>query len=381
MIVFTNPGGMDPDKIRMAYNNDIVKFYSDTLQPQRYCDVTAPGLSIRLYPAPDGTFFLNFKPFVTALINTRYFVDDLTTDLDVTDPETFIYDFTDGVYMYRTVTFTIALDNDTEDTEDYILSWMAGVQQIGEYVRLSRSEDHVLLPFKKDTANTHYAKYWQGYPFDISLYLTGANLYIDNTTNMLTAEFERKGFINRLFLSDGRTDETIEDVLPLVESHNLLRAKKQSGNTVNDKFIALYKQSYKCGVYMKWLNNFGGYSYWLFEDTYALDRASKSIGELDNDTNNLNDAVGRTLNLGQQGNDTIKVIAELLTDDDMAIVQGVIDSPKVYMFIGQPFAKSDTNDWVEVTLKTNSARIKNFKQKLTNVALDFDLPERYTQTL
>lgn len=135
------------------------------------------------------------------------------------------------------------------------------------------------------------------------------------------------------------------------------------------------------GVYLKWLNKYGGYNYWLFENTYSIDRSTKYTGELDRDFANLEQMYGRTSQIGKESQDSMKIIAEMLNDDERRIVEGILDSPKIYLFTGKPFSRNGNRNWIEVSLKTTNARIKNSKQPLTSFSLDIELPQRFTQTL
>lgn len=383
MIQFTS--FQHQNTLRLAYNNDVLKFYSNVAGAvPLYCDITGPGLGIRLYPAPDNTFFINMKAYITSLINTRNFEDTLVTDLTTEDPESFIYDASAGTFLAQTINIVITMNNNTTDPVGYTLYYIAGVEQLGDYrINFIKTGIYVLSPFMKGTANKHYLKYWQGYPFDISFYYEPTKtLRLKNLTNTLSAQFTGANHVKRLFLSDGRTDETLEELLPMVEGFNELQVMQNALPNVNeDKFIMLEKMPYKCGMYFKWLNKYGGYSYWLFENTYSIDRSTKHIGELDRDNFNREDTFTRAIQIGKNSQDTIRVIAELLTSDERDIVAGIFDSPKIYLFTGQPYARNGVRDWVEVSLKTSNSRIKNAKEQLTNFALDFELPERYTQKL
>lgn len=387
MIIFTQE--VDEDKLRLAYNNDILRFRSNsTNTAPLYCDVTLEGIAgvvgdinIKLYPAPDGGFYLNLKEYVIAIINARNFDDNTITNITSAQPESFIYDFTGGSYVQKGVRFIMYMANGTDEQEYKILNWIAGVEQIGNETYFAITDLIILSPFKKLTANKTYLKYWQGYPFDFAIYSDSDNIFINNITNQLNASFESKGTVNRIYFSDGRTDETIEDVLPLIDGYNELRIRKQNSFTVNDKLVTVEKVPYTCGVYLKWLNKYGGYSYWLFENTFSIDRNTKQIGEINKDFNTLDMTTGRVIQIGKESHDTIRVIAELLNENERIIVDGLLDSPKIYMFTGIPFAKNDYFNWQQVTLKNNTIRTKNAKQPLTNFTFDFELPERYTQTL
>ncbi|KAF2518261.1 hypothetical protein E0W68_09560 [Flavobacterium salilacus subsp. salilacus] len=382
MIQFTSP--INHTKLRMAYNNDIIEFYSQTPNAS-YADITTSGLNIRLYPNPSGKFWVNLMPYIKGLINTRDFSDNVQTNIQSPIPESFVYTYSDGtdngVYLGLRVKFAITFEDESTESTTYDLAWIAGVQQIGNNVSLSKYGVNVLSPFKEGSTNMHYIKYWQGYPFDISIYYDSLYLKLKNNTNMLWADFEVDIYINRFFFSDGRTDETIEDVLPMVDGFNEIRILREGEELENDKFLIVEKVPYQCGVYLKWFNAMGGYSYWLFENTYSIDRSTKHIGEIDRDYSNLEKARGRVISIGKESQDTVRVIAELLNDDERAVVEGILDSPKVYLFTGKPFSQNSYTNWTEVSLKTGSARLKNPRQPLTNFSFDLELPERYTQTL
>lgn len=384
MIVFTT--GIENGRMYMAYNNHIVRFRSDTLNTEPlYCDIASgTALNVRLYPDPKGNFFFNFKPYVSALINRRSFNDTTNVEINSADPSAFVYSFQQDTFLQLLVNFTITLktsEAQTTETAGHVLSWLAGVEQINDYNSFSSSGLYVLSPFRRLSANSYYLKYWQGYPFDMAVYTQGTRLSLHSETSQLSATFTVGGYGDRLYFSDGRTDESLEDILPLIDGYNKLRLMAGTSPSGNDKGILLEKVPYKSGVYLKWLNKYGGYSYWLFEDTYSIDRSTRHIGEIDRGDANLDDANTRTWQIGKQSQDKIRVIAELLTEDERCIVEGLLDSPKVYLFTGQPYSRSSLKDWTEVSLKTSSARLKNAKQPLTNFSFELELPERFTQTL
>lgn len=382
MILFTKD--INTNKLRMAYNNDIIRFYSNATSPAEYAEVALRDLGgtsdlfrVRLYPDPQGKFFLNLRPYITSLINSREFEDTLETDIESGDPASFVYEFTESTYFNRSLIIKVANAEDSEPSRIYNLTWLAGVEQIGNPLSYKKTDIVVLSPLQKLSNNQHYFKYWQGYPFDIAFYAAQKDFALRNNTNGFSQNLRIKGYISRLFLSDGRTDETLEGLLPLVEGRNSLSLQFPN----QQKCITLDKEPYKCGVYVKWLNKYGGYSYWLFENTYSVDRSTKYLGELERDNTNLEDTKTRTVQIGKESQDTLKVVAELLTEEERTIVEGIIDSPKIYLFTGQPYSRSGARDWMEVTLKTSSIRTKNPRQPLTNFAFDLELPMRYTQVL
>lgn len=380
MIVFTPAA--DAGRLYMAYNNHVMRFYSDTGTEISHCDITdGAQLNLRLYPDPNNRFYINLKPYVSALINSRSFNDTTNAELNTATPEAFVYGFSNGTLLQLALTFTITFANSTTETATHNFTWLAGVEQVNDHHTFSKSGLYVLSPFRRLSANSYYLRYWQGYPFDMPLYATTQQVTLYNETNLLSATFGLANACSRLYFSDGRTDESLEDILPLIDGYNKLRLIQGTTPSGNDKNILLEKVPYKSGVYLKWLNKYGGYSYWLFEDTYSIDRSTKHLGEIGRDYDNLEDTGTRTWQMGKQSQDSIKIIAELLGEDQQRIVEGLLDSPKVYLFTGQPYSRSSLKDWTEVVLKTSGSRLKNAKQPLTNFSFDLELPERFTQTL
>jgi hypothetical protein len=138
-IIFATP--IDDTKLQMAYNNDVLRFYSDNTLAAKSCRITnrndTPALNITLYPAPDGSFFFNFRPYVTALINTRNFEDTLQPELNRTNPDSFVYNATNGTLLQLTINIEITFIDDSADDVTHSLTWLAAAAQPGSYVPLS----------------------------------------------------------------------------------------------------------------------------------------------------------------------------------------------------------------------------------------------------
>jgi hypothetical protein len=374
-------GGINSAALRKAYNNDILVFSAGPGREPLYATVEAAGINIRLFPDPAGKFTINMKPYVSALINTSYFEDRLLPWLDAASSATYVYRSNNGCYLELEVKFTIALPDSQSAQAIHNLAWFGGVEQPGSSNIFNRNELYVLTPFSAETANRYYIKYWQGYPFDFTIYCSSSSLTLKNTGNLLSQSFDFEEQVSRIVLSDGRTDETIENFLPLSSGYNIMRLIQGAAEADTDKFLVLDKVPFSKGVYLKWLNKYGGYSYWLFENTYTIDRSTKQLGELERDNVNLETIKARTIGIGKTSQDSIKIITELLETHERDIVEGLLDSPKIYLFTGKPFSRVEAASWIEVSLKTTSARLKNARQPLTSFSFDVELPERYTQTL
>lgn len=383
-IIFTKD--IPINKLLTAYNNNIVRFHSDSLLDSVSAEISMLGDTIILYPHPEGSFYFNLKEYITAEINTKDFADDLIYNLDSLDPGTFTYDVADGCYLEAEITFKINLSDSSSELATRNLHFIAGAEQLEDYkkneILFAANQIIVLSPVASRTNNTTYIKHWEGYPFEFSFYnreFPVAPFTLKNNTNGLDFEFNSKSKVTSMFLSDGRTDVTLEDFLPLVIGQNdiqfLIDDVNQNINLIIDKADS------DCGVYVKFLNKYGRFNYWLFDKNHFRSQTSKYLGELDNDFNNLEDTTSPTLQIGKSSDSTIKCAAKNLTENEKRILEGIIDSPKIYLFTGDRFSKADLTDWMEVRLKTSSLPILSPNKKVYNYYVEFDLPATNTITL
>lgn len=374
------------DKLLTAYNNHIVRFSSDSVLIPATAQITGLGIDVVLYPHPNGTFYFNFQEYVAAEINTKNFSDDTAYDLDDTDSETFTYDVTDGFYLEGTVTFRINFTDTSTETTTRSLQFYTGVDQITDYkknqILFVPNKLAVLSPVEDRSNNSTYLRYWSGYPFEFTFYnpqSPTSPFVLKNRSNGMEHEFLSKGKFTSLYVSDGRTDINIENFLPLVTGENDIQFFIDSVN--QNLNLTLYKEEARCGVYIKFLNKNGRFNYWLLSQNHFRNRSAKYGAELENDFYNLEDTTSPIFQTGKTGEETIKCIVEKLSDRDRLIFEGIIDSPKIYLFTGERFAKANLNDWIEVRLKTSSFNVKEPKKKLYTYVIELELPSRYMQTL
>ena len=372
-ITFTKE--LSDTKWLLSENNRVVEFSSNYTEPPVFCDITIGTLlPIRIYPLPDNSFWFNFRNYLSAQLN------DYDDTLDITvaplDIDSFVKDWT-KVLFNEAIVFDITFTDDTTETTTVTPYVLLGSEQPYNY-KLGRTiEDNIeviLSPLKIGTANRYYLKYWDGYPFDIGYTLakgtTSESQTITNLTNAITTPsilFPQE--VSRLVISDGDTTQSLELYLPLANGYNELEFK----NT----FVDLYKEPAGCGVYIKWINQYGGYSYWLFNEFYQVDLRTKNLGSINNDFFNLEDTLSQSKQLGKDSADTWTIFSDDLNANDMNIVKSIITSPKVYLFTGVRFAQNNFNDWLEVAVKTSSATTKQPREGKNEIKLNIELPNDY----
>jgi hypothetical protein len=365
------------DRLNLAFNNNIIQFYSDSVEVVLKAEITIGINIITLYPEPSGLFYYNFNKLIVSLINTDNYKDDLQPDL-LTD---YVYNWTSKIILNELINVKIYLGNDTTEETSFTPYWLSGYVQLTEYKKtyplndLLINKSFLLAPTSNASNTSNYIKYWYGLPFDVTLWLNGENAIVTNNTNALSYDFGNDGGskVNRLVFSDGDTSTTLEDVLPLQSGYNVL-------NVNGDFEILTEKITDFCndGHYIKWINRYGGWSYWLF-DKGNKTLSVKSKGRLNNNYNNLEDTISQTISLGNEANEVLQVVQDTINEQEFSILQDILDSAKIYLFTGLAFSQNTFNDWVEIELKNGNFRIENAKGKLRNLNLSFDLPERVTR--
>lgn len=360
--------------------NNVIRFYSDnttlaTIKAEiRLNDGITPITKV-IFPGPSGKFYYNFSEIINILINKTNFIDDI----DYQNP---INNWTSKIYKVDTINISVIFEDDSFEEVNLQTSWIAAFLQHWNYrhnyyATILKSGAWLLK--HKGYLETPFIKFWQGYPFTIGFY-TGAF----DGTSLVTGELVGGGpfqyfyglpTVTRLVISDGAANN-------MIFYHNLATYKLNLSNGTGFKFT-LQRIIPDClnkdNVYIKWLNSFGDYDYWLFSKSDNV-RNTKSLGELANDFENFKGTTSPTLQIGTTGVDTIMVF-ESFSEKDMITIQELFISSKIYLFRGVPGEPSTFEDWIEVKLKPGSREIKNRRFKTTQLKLEFEMPDLLTRRL
>ena len=374
-ITFTTP--LPIDKWLLSENNRVVEFTSDYSEPPVYCDITIASLiPVRIYPLPDESFWFNAKNYISSQLND--YADNLDLTVNPVDIDTFVKDWT-KVYLNEDFVFDITFLDDTTESTTITPYILLGGEQPYNYKKGMTIEDNtyvVLSPLKLGTSNKYHLRYWNGYPFDFGYVLprgTSSDVTNDfrnltNGINMPNIEISQS--VSRIVISDGDTTQSLELYLPFVVGYNQLEL---NGNILVD----FYKEAAGCGVYVKWLNQYGAYNYWLFNEFYKVDERTRSLGSINNDFFNLDETISQSKQLGKDSADTWTIFSDDLSPDDMNLARGILTSPKVYLFTGVRFSQNNFNDWLEVDVKTSGATIKQPREDKGELKLNIELPNDY----
>lgn len=379
-----------------SYNNNTVTFkQSSTSLVATKATVFFNNMQFTLFPDPQKKFYFNFKQSISTMLNgTNNFAD--TTNLDIVTPianafktrvindgGTFeaydcliaqLYDlgvdpvinYTLSIYKNYSVVYKIYYSNDTEDTQTVFYNFLSAYVNPQNYKQLYPG-----FPYLTDSLfilkPIPYLKYWKGYPFDFT-YCTSSTTSLEIQTPLENLSLNNPGLIVRVVVSNG---------IELIELNNGYNGLLLNGET-NLQIEAINGQCE--GHYIKWLNSFGGWNYWLFykgNDTLT----TKDLGMIYNDYEDVVDTISPYIAIGKTSENNITVQQELITENEMLILNDLLDSPKVYLFTGTPNEVVQPNDWLEVTIKSGSFRVVNSREKLNSLSLTIELPMNNTKTL
>lgn len=370
MIIFTK----DLLSLNPAYNNSIIQFKSSTLTVPTKAEITTNGYTFPIVPL-NGVFTFNFKEIIKSLINKNRFEDSIIPDL--TDIN-FIYN-DETISFYLGITIRVFSGHLTDVANKGYL-FMRGVEQLPDYHRLSKITANVrcLLPTKNYV--DYYCKYFEGYPFDFAIH--GLNQYTNIklkniTTNQVLETSTIAWGTGRYFLSDGANSATEMD--ELIQSSALNKIEFYA----NDVFkfnLYIQKVESDCGVYIKWLNSKGAYSYWKFDNIYKSTITPRTIDDFTGRYDNLQNLTSTSHLIGKTANQTLQVTSKY-TNEDAIYLSDLTTAPAVWIYVhNEPFQQQQPYDFIGVKISDTAFIALDTKKSKNKINLTITLPALNTIT-
>ncbi|MAX51599.1 MAG: hypothetical protein CMH22_06425 [Methylophaga sp.] len=364
-IVFTT--ALPQDQVLNAYNNSVIRFGTDSGAPARSV-VQVDKYKFEITPN-NGEFYFNLKDVVTLLINQNKFIDAIAPD----SPANYVFP-DNTLFLDVEVSITIFKTNGASETDTLNLNYLKAVQQLFRPIYDESETFRILLP--ADNIKKHVT-YFEGYPFDVSIYSNASRSV--TVTNKRTAQSINisllKG-VNRLFLSNGENDNLgFEGSLPLNLGVNELVFSFGSESYT----LFVDKKPVACGVYVKWFNQSGGWSYWLFEALYQEKLTFKATQLINNDFRNLENTSSRQIITAKESQKAFDVETYLINHQERLILGDLPESPKVYFYAIPELQPFKAVDFKEVTVKDGTIQLNNTKNAIQRYAFTIELPNQYTQ--
>jgi hypothetical protein len=392
-------------KVLNAFNNNIVIFKDDTIPSKTSVlaelsfTETTTGKEVKIEITPiNNIFYFNFKEILSFFSLIYRFEDSVRPSLGVVIDETFI--------LNASIDFTIFFNDETDVSENLTYVFVRGVEQINQ---TSIIETNNFFPL----FNTNLTLF-KGYPFDFAIqnHSTG-ELTIRNLDGIFPLKYVKYSIIDRsrIFLSDGNqipysfnSNVGFENrVISLFggflvdECENILRDDEilNVGYNTIQMFLDIGSGKTKVvnfnfrlidncdGVYLKWINEYGTWSYWLFSKINKTEMTTSTQGFYNVDYLDITQTRTVELSTGKKAQDVISLNAQTLTENEINQVKSIFVSPRVELYNGVYGQTNDIPDfnklWQTVQVADGSVLIKQTKRGLVNV--DFQIKKnRYTQS-
>lgn len=355
MIIFLK----DLLEVNPAYNDSIIQFSSDSITGATKATITIEGDSFITVPL-NGIFTFNLKGIITAKINTNRLEDTIFPDLstgEISYPD-------ENIGRSFEVEIEIE-DGVTSEVTNKTYYFQRSVEQLPNYRRLIEIAPDVRVLLPSDNYLDYQVKMSEGFPFDFTIngLAEGDTYQIKNiTTNDATPTYTATtDNAVRLFLSDGIYDTTNINTLFISSMMNHLELWVNGSFKAN---IRVNKNDSQCGVYLKWLNSKGSYSYWLFDSIYKDNLIPKTIDELAGSYDNLQNLNSTSFILGKTARRTLQ-LNTVFDKTESEYLKDLAVAPAVWMYAHQvPFQQvQDRYDWIGVILNDGQFPVENKTNK------------------
>jgi hypothetical protein len=373
----------DESKVYSCFQNLIVRFNSTNSGSVSHAKILNFENDITLQPIPgNNTFWIDLQKHIKNDLVTDNLIDGDSLAVDETDVETFILNKSNSFFFQKDIKFQVVFDDNSIDERIINLKAFKGVKNLFLFENDIKTYD-VAHPFQ--------VIYWKGLPFTITVIGERDDFHINNSlddvdsTNSILIEPNQVGLKSayRITIDDGRfalkpTPVTGNDLI----NSSITSLYADTGQVNPPKIVEVHRITNYCfGKYFKWFNQKGGWSYFLFSENHQRLSESKNIGSLYNDFENYSENSSPILQIGKESTQIMTVVARKTTYLDRKILADIIDSPKIYLFTGQPNTQTTSKDWIEVELITDEFQHQKFNVKKWDIELEFKIPKHYTQKI
>lgn len=366
--------------IQNAFNNSIVEFNSNA--PVNYSksniEVTylSDVYSFVITPI-DGVFYFNLKQIASKLARKNNFKDELTNVyLGLNSYE---------LYFSLSVKYTIVFDAGGTEVSVQNYNFYKSVMQINNPKPNIFNTTDIL-----DVVNYSDLTMFKGYPFDISIF-TQSDVTIKNEALATETLLTRIDSTNRLFLSNGLyflgsfSGKLIERANSLQEgftvSNNCIDVSQGDLLKVGANVLKLSELTTEtvlnldvkdsCGVYLRYFNSYGNFSYWLFEDVFDSSLQVQTKGTVNVDFEDINDTFVAELTTGKLAKKFVNLRSKNLDKNKRKQLESLFTSPRIDLYLGKKNeAISDySNKWETVILQDGTFTQGSSKRELSNISI------------
>lgn len=361
-----------PTGIYPAYNDSYIEFES-TLSNNNRAEIVITGFNdpFTIFPDLDGNYTFNFREAVKVLFSQYSFKDENGEAITTEWGQSLL-----GHYLALSSTLKV-YNNSTSESKAVNHEFYRAVKQVGQQNHTNNCQ---ILNSGSNNGVDYNLTYFEGFPFSFELqrlvYSPTKRINVKNLNTGITCDDINPQVSGafKIIVDKATTNWITSSFLPLPDLVNRLEIYEDDSFKTN---LTLKKVPSKCGVYLKWLNTEGGYSFWLFDEFYRDTLTARDLQELAvNHFKNVGEGFfADTQPMGKAVTESLR-LRTTLDPRERLHLQSLFTSPYVEMYTSQePFIETD---WVPVTITGNYQF--DTKPKQTVAVVNISLPETKTIT-
>lgn len=138
----------------------------------------------------------------------------------------------------------------------------------------------------------------------------------------------------------------------------------------------------ECGIFLRWRNTYGGWSYWLFSQDYIEDIKTKSLGSTFIERTYAGQKNNPFYPFGTTSKKTWTLTSEVpVLDYEFEEIKSIFISPEIYLWKGKEVADIQTQHWERVNIVEGTQKFKHNSQYThpLSVTIEFQEPKTITQ--
>ena len=362
---------IEPSGIYPVYNDSYLQFTSTLTNNFKAEIQLAPSASFPnkfvVYPDADGLYTFNYREPARVVLGDYPFRD--INGVAITTG-TWGQSIT-GSYVPLLSTIEVFSTSSSETTSGNY-TFYKSAKQIGEDVFVNTGQISNYSTNGVDYDFTYFEG-WQ-FSFEIQKLTTSDTVHIKNLNTGVTSSDMIPQYIDsafRIYVDKAVENWTSETFLPLTDNINRLEVY------VNDVFktnINLKKESSRCGVYLKWFNLDGGYSYHLFDEFFRLELNGSSDGDVNTNLfRNVGNLVGESTPIGISATQRYRLKTKVDVNE-ANIIKSLFASPMVQMY--NSFDPYIDAQWLDVVVTSNYSI--NNKRSLNELVVNIETPQLTT---
>lgn len=141
----------------------------------------------------------------------------------------------------------------------------------------------------------------------------------------------------------------------------------------------------ECGLFLRWKNGFGGWSYWLFDEVYTEEIKTKSLGLVSVPYRLFSSENRRLYHLGFTSNKQWHLKSKIpVLIDELEELKTLLTSPDVFLFNGKKGApvkeQTSPTEWIRVAVSQGTHKIEMNAHAASNFEVSIEFFEEPTVT-